>query len=301
MTGSPSPPVLLVVFNRPHVTAAALERLRDVAPPVLFVAADGPRAGVADDQRLCEQTRALVDGIDWPCEVVRLEHDANLGLQRSMVTALDWFFDSVEDGVVLEDDCLCDPSFFRLAGHVLASHADDPTVAYLTAVNLAPKRHFGEASYFFASGGHIWGWATWRRAWQAHDPSLSHWRHQRDAVLALDSPLAAPLVRKADEQVGGGKATWARAWHVSVLASGARVAVPSVNLVRNVGLGPGATHTTSPRHALARLPVGELGGDLRPPTTDQPSRAYDELLARYHTPTLRRRVRRRLRSVVPRR
>jgi len=301
MPDPPSPAVLLTVFNRPQVTALAIERLREVAPPVVFVAADGPRPEVGDDQRRCEHTRALVDGIDWPCELVRLEHDTNLGLQRAMVTALDWFFNSVEAGVVLEDDCLCDPSFFRLARYVLDAYADDPTVAYLTAVNLAPKRQFTDASYFFASGGHIWGWATWRRAWQAHDPSLSHWSDQRDAVLALRTPLAAPIVRKADEQVGGGKATWARAWHASVLASGARVAVPSVNLVRNVGLGPGATHTTSPRHALARLSVGEVRGDLRPPTTVEPSRAYDELLARYHTPTLRRRLRRRLRSVVPRR
>lgn len=301
MPDLPPPAVLLAVFNRPQVTALALERLRVVAPPLLFVAADGPRPGVDGDQRLCEQTRAQLDGIDWPCEVVRLEHDTNLGLQRAMVTALDWFFASVEAGVVLEDDCLCDPSFFRLAGLVLGRHADDPGVAYLTAVNLAPQRRFGEASYFFASGGHIWGWASWRRAWQAHDPALSQWRHQRSDVLALDSPLATALARKADEQVGGGKATWARAWHVSVLASGSRVAVPAVNLVRNVGLGPGATHTTSSRHALGRLPVGTLVGDLRPPTTTEPSPTYDELLARYHTPTLRRRLRRRLRSAMRRR
>ena len=293
------PPVLLVVFNRPEVTALALDALRRIAPPVLFVAADGPRPGHPTDEANCAEVRALLGTIDWPCQVRRLERDVNLGLDDAMVGAIDWFFDAVDRGVVLEDDCLCHPDFFRLAGEVLDRYVDDPTVAYLTATNLAPDRSFGDGSWFFASGGNVWGWATWRRAWVGHRAVMEHWASHRERVLALDHPVARPLARKADEAAARGRWSWVRARHTAVLVAQARVAVPATNLVQNIGFGPDATNTRSARHSLAGIPVAGLGVHLVPPSDDAPSRDYDLLLRRHHTRSLRHRVRRRVDRLVP--
>lgn len=291
------PPVLLVVFNRPEVTAKALTALREVAPPVLFIAADGPRVGVSTDEANCAEVRQITREIDWPCEVVRLEHETNLGLHASMWAAIDWFFDSVDRGVILEDDCVCHPDFFRLARHVLDEYADDSSVAYLTAVNMAPKRTYGDGSYFFASGGHIWGWASWRRAWRGHRAVLEDWPLHRPRVVEIDNPLTRPLVIKGDDAYGGKKCTWARFWHLAVLASEASVIVPSENLVVNVGFGPDATHTVSSRHTLFGLQTTGLDAPFREPSVRTPSRAYDRRLLRYHSGPLKRRVRRRLQYI----
>lgn len=291
MLDTTPPPVLLVVFNRPDVTARALAALRSIEPPTMFVAADGPRAGHPGDAANCAKVRDLIGTIDWPCEVHRLEHDENLGLQVAMVTAVDWFFANVDRGVVLEDDCLCHPDFFALAEVVLDRHADDPSVAFVTATNLAPDRSFGDGSWFYASGGNVWGWATWRRAWSGHRTVIERWGAVRDDVARRPSPVARSLVRKADEAAARGVWSWARAWHTAVLASGARVVVPARNLVRNVGFGPDATNTRSSRHRLSGLPVDGLGPVLVPPLGEDPSREYDLLLGRYHTRSIGHRLR----------
>jgi len=283
--------VLLVVFNRPDVTARALDALRRIEPPLVFVSVDGPRVSHPSDAANCAQVRELIGTIDWPCEVHRLEHDENLGLQVAMVTAIDWFFTTVDRGVILEEDCLCHPDFFAMAALVLDRHAADPSVAFVTATNLAPDRQFGDGSWFYASGGNVWGWATWRRAWSGHRTVIDRWSAVRDDIACRPSPVARPLARKADEAAAEGVWSWARIWHTAVLASGARVVVPARNLVRNVGFGPDATNTRSSRHRLSGLPVEGLGPVLVPPVDEDPSREYDLLLRRYHTRSLVHRFR----------
>src|SRR5688500_9438765 len=106
-------PVLLLIFNRPDLTSRVVERLRQVSPRRLFIAADGPRPDRDGDMELCEAARALVDdAIDWPCEVYRLYRRANLGCKAAVTEAIDWFFETVDEGIILEDDCLPDITFF---------------------------------------------------------------------------------------------------------------------------------------------------------------------------------------------
>lgn len=291
------PPVLLVVFNRPDVTRAMVDALRQVGPRQMFVAADGPRPDHPEDVELCARTRRVLDHIDWPCEVEVLAHEHNLGLQASMVSAIDWFLSKVDEGVILEDDCLVHPDFFTFAAAMLERYRHTPEVMAVTSVNIEAAVDHGPASYFFASGGHIWGWATWRRAWEGFDPALSLWPQVQDSFGPGTPPLHRALGSKFASAHAGTKRTWARAWHFTVARQQGLVVVPAVNMVHNIGLAKGATHTTSTRHRLAHLRAHELPLPLIHPDDRVPDVRYDAALARYHRWGFGRRVRERFRRL----
>jgi hypothetical protein len=298
----PPPPVLLVVFNRPDVTKAMIDSLRVVRPRQLFVAADGPRPGHADDPDLCAQTRRVLDEVDWPCELEVLAHHRNLGLQTSMVTAIDWFWSNVDEGVILEDDCLVHPDYFAFASVMLERYRHVPEVMAVTSVNIDEHGDHGPGSYFFASGGHIWGWASWRRAWEGFDATLADWPQVQDSFGPGTPPLHRALGSKFASAHAGAKRTWARAWHFTVARQQGLVVVPSVNMVHNIGLAKGATHTTSGRHRLAHLRARGLPQPLVHPDSLMPDVRYDAALARYHRWGFGRRLRenfRRLKVTLP--
>ena len=277
-----APPILLVVFNRPEGTRRMIDALRKVAPPRLFVAADGPRPDRPEDVERCRATRAVIDEVDWPCEVRRLEHDGNLGLSRAMVAAIDWFFEQVDAGVILEDDCLVHHDFLRFAGEVLDHHRDTEEVSYVTAVNLRPHQDPVLDTYAFASCGHVWGWATWARTWRTFDPFLSAWPEHAERFGRGASPLHRNLGRKFASAHSGGRHSWARALHFHVARHDGLVVVPPVNLVRNIGIGPDASNTRSSRHPLARLPVGHLEFPIRHPDALVADPDYDAAMAIFH-------------------
>src|SRR3990172_7673250 len=134
-----APPVLIVLFDRPDVTRRLLGALRSAQPQQLFVAADGPRAGHPTDVERCRETRDVIGEVDWPCTVHTLFHETNLGLKSAMISGIDWFFEHVESGIILEDDCLPAPDFFMFAGELLDRFALVPQVMHVSGLNMAPE------------------------------------------------------------------------------------------------------------------------------------------------------------------
>lgn len=287
------PPTLLVVFNRPGVAARTLSALAASAPAVLYVAADGPRAGHATDAARCAEVRALVQhGISWPCEVRTQFHDTNLGLQRAMVTALDWFFEHETAGVILEDDCVPGPDFLPFAGAMLARWADDPRIMHVsgaTAASSAQRRRGAHVSYHFARGGTVWGWATWRRAWRTFDRSLADWPKLSASFNADPSPLQRALAAKFASAHAGRKWTWPRAWYWSIARQHGLTIVPVANLVQNIGDDVDATHRHGARHPLRR-PAETLAWPLVHPERVEVDPDTERWLAHYHHGSWRRRL-----------
>ena len=162
-------PVVLIVFRRPDVTRRNLEVLRQVRPEQLFVVADGPRPGRPDEAAQCAAVRDLIDEIDWPCKVERKLAERNLGLEANVELGLDWVFSQVDRAIVLEDDCIPDPSFFQYADELLVRYADDTRIWQIGGdTHLVPKEMFGGHSYGFSTWASVWGWATWVDRWQDH-------------------------------------------------------------------------------------------------------------------------------------
>jgi hypothetical protein len=244
-------PVALMLFARPDTTARLLELVRAARPPLVLAVADGPRKGVPGEAGLCAETRRLVAEADWGCEVRTDFADENLGLRRRLESGLDWVFAQVEEAIVLEDDCIPDPTFFRFCDELLERFRHEPRVLSIAGGCFHPGSAHGP-SYRFSRYQHIWGWATWRRAWRHYDPLVARWPELRaggwlEDVLA--DPLAVQYWTWAFEQAHRPESpAWDWAWQHAAWLAGGLCVVPTRNLVANVGFRADATNTRPERH-----------------------------------------------------
>ena len=243
-----SVPILLLVYNRPDATRRALESMRAVMPTRLFIAADGPRPGVSGEAERCDEVRRVVERVDWDCEIGKLYRDKNLGCGLAVSGAIDWFFKNVTEGIILEDDCIPSPSFFRYCRDLLDYYRNETRVMHISGNSHQYGRRRGTASYYISRYANMWGWATWRRAWASYDFGL------RPAWELQD--------------------TWDTQWQLSIEKAHGVAIVPNVNLVRNIGFGAGATHTKG-RERPASLEAENMGFPLKHPASLTPHRAAD--------------------------
>jgi hypothetical protein len=243
-----STPVAFLVFNRPHTTARVWSAIREARPATLLVVADGPRAGRDGEAARCTEVRAICDNVDWPCQVLRNYADSNLGCRQRVSSGLDWVFETVEEAIILEDDCLPHPTFFTYCQELLERYRDDERVMLISGDNFQPGPPRTPYSYYFSRYPHIWGWASWRRAWRHYDVNMSLWPTIRDAELLTDlfddarsvEYWEAILPRVANREID----TWDYQVTFALRCQYGLSVLPRVNLVTNIGFGPEATHTT---------------------------------------------------------
>ena len=256
-------PVAYIVFNRPQHTEKTFAVLREQRPSQLFIIADGPRAGHPTDEQHCAAVRGIVTNVDWPCEVHRKFADSNLGLKKNVSQGLDWVFGQVERAIVLEDDCLPHPDFFRFCETLLDRYAYEERVSVITGQNLQFGRQRGHGAYYFSKYPHCWGWATWRRAWQYYQgdlPFWPEWSQSDDWRKKTPDIVERRYWCKIFEHVRAEQIdSWAYPWMGSVWYYGGLTATPNVNLVSNIGFGPESTHTGSVDSPLACMPAEAVG------------------------------------------
>ncbi len=287
MTPPPAPlatPLVLMVYNRPRHTAEVLEVLAATAPRRLFVIADGPRPGDPEDAARCTAVRDLVGRVRWPGEVTWDVAPENLGSRRRTQSGLARVFAEVERAIIVEDDCVLDPSFFPFAEELLERYADDPRVAVISALAGDDAAGCGTASYRFSRYPFIWGWATWRRTWTWYEPDLASWPAARETSWLrelLADPLLVAYWRAQFDRVLGGYDTWDYQLTYSAWRHDALSIHPRVNLVKNIGFGPDATHTF-----VRETPLGDTTGSLSWPIVHPEAvsadRAYDGALDTTH-------------------
>lgn len=257
-----TPPVLLTVWRRPESARRVVDALRVARPARLFIASDGP-GDEHDEALVLETRREVLAGVDWNCEIETLHRERNLGCRLAMAGAIDWFFDRVPEGIILEDDCLPHPDFFPYCAELLARYRDDYRVMHIGGDNSTGLDWEGEESYRFVRWPQVWGWATWRRAWRHYDRDLTAWavatrgwRARRVIPDAIDRETWMPILRKLRET--GEPDTWDYQWVATNLRLGGVSIVPRSNLITNTGFGAGATHTHDPGHARAHRPTQPL-------------------------------------------
>lgn len=239
--------VLFLVFNRPDTTRRVFESIRRAKPPRLYVAADGPRPGREGESLRCEETRRIATAVDWPCEVRTLFRDTNLGCKRAVSSAISWFFQHEEQGIILEDDCLPHEDFFPFCETLLDRYVADERVWAITGDNFQNGVRRGESSYYFSRYNHVWGWASWRRAWQKADMDIRFWPSWKRSLSwreTIPDPVERRYWEKIFDRVYQNEIdTWDYPWTASVWYHGGLTATPNVNLVSNIGFGAEATHT----------------------------------------------------------
>ena len=276
-------PVLFLVFNRPEHTCASLERIRTASPPRLYVHCDAARPQIAGEAEKVESVRAIIqEKIDWPCEIKTLYRTENQGLREGVSGAIDWFFEQESYGIVLEDDCVPDPSFFPFCAELLERYKDDEQIMHIGCSNLVEAHTEGlDSSYIFSRFSFVWGWAGWRRAWKKMSLSLEGldaYRQSGHICQLIDNPWAQEyMMDKFQVTSRRENNSWAYAWFYSILKNNGLCIVPSVNLIQNTGVGEaGATNTTK-QNTLARRPARQMNFPLRHPGSRKPHPELERL------------------------
>lgn len=242
-------PVLFLIFNRPDTTRQVFDAIKKARPGKLYIAADGPRGNVPEDAERCRLARRVTDQIDWNCEVQTLFRDVNLGCKRAVSSAIDWFFSRVEEGIVLEDDCMPDPTFFPFCDELLARHRSDTRVMQICGSNFLQGWKRTDHSYYFSLYGPVWGWASWSRAWQYYDVDMKLWPGIENSGVFRDFCLddeEANFRRDLYERLYAGEInTWDYQWGFAKMINSGLSITPNVNLITNIGGGADATHTST--------------------------------------------------------
>jgi hypothetical protein len=262
-------PVAFIIFNRPDKTERVFAEIARARPPKLLVVADGPRPDRPGEHEACLAARSVIGRIDWPCEVLTNFAESNLGCKRRVSSGIDWVFDQVEEAIILEDDCLPHPSFFRFCEELLERYRDDERIMTINGHSFLPEGKKLPYSYYFSAYVHIWGWASWRRAWQYYDVEMKVWPLLRGARWLWDlvrHKTVAEYWQKAFDDVADGRIdTWDYQWMFNCWAQNGLAIAPAVNLVSNIGFGGASTHTHTKDYAFAESPLFEVKFPLRHP------------------------------------
>ena len=231
-------PILLLIYNRPKYTRQVFEAIRSVRPQKLFISADGPKDRA--DLKLCKESRDVVSSIDWPCEVLSLYRNSNLGCKQGMISGIDWFFENVEQGIILEDDCLPNKSFFTYCEILLDRYEHNQDIMMISGSNPATSIDL-ETDYFFSYFFHVWGWATWKRAWSKYDENMSDWPKLKKGKF-LDKRFPYNMENKIfteqvfDQMYKEGYSTWDVQWAYTCMINEGCAILPTHNLISNIGL-----------------------------------------------------------------
>ena len=240
-------PVAFIIFKRPDTTEKVFEQIRQAKPPKLLVIADGPHADRLDEAEKCAATRAIIDRVDWDCEVLTNYSDVNLGCKRRVSNGLDWVFERVEEAIILEDDCLPHPTFFRFCEVLLEKYRDDERIMSIGGTNLLTEWKSDTQSYFFSNYFHCWGWATWKRVWQHYDVEMKLWFHpeirERVRNVIADDEQYFNRKKYLDNTYYGNVDSWAYQFFFMCLIRAGISIRPSINLVSNIGFTKDSTHT----------------------------------------------------------
>ncbi|MGQ4647513.1 glycosyltransferase family 2 protein [Lyngbya aestuarii] len=261
-------PVAFLIFNRPDTTEKVFELIRQAQPTKLLVVADGPRTHLPGEVEKCAATRKIIDRVDWDCEVLTNFSEKNLGCKRRVSTGLDWVFSEVEEAIILEDDCLPAPSFFSFCEALLEKYRHDDRIMMIGGSNFQSGQSRTSYSYFFSKHMFIWGWATWRRAWQYYDVEMKTWPEYKELDL-IDSYCEDFLdkkywVNRFDCTFDGSINSWDYQWIYACWCQNGLSIVPNSNLISNIGFGVDATHTFD-TNSLAGLPLTNISDIKHPP------------------------------------
>lgn len=252
-------PVAFLIFNRPELTKQVFAAIRKAKPKKLLIVADGPR--FLEEIEKCQKAREIITKVDWDCEVLTNFSETNLGCKKRVSSGLDWVFSEVEEAIILEDDCLPAPSFFDFCQTLLEHYRHDERVMHISGDNFQNSQNRNNYSYYLSKYIHVWGWASWRRAWNYYDVDMKMWSEFKKIGM-INS-----ICESIDEQTywnnifenvfNGAINTWDYQWLYACWSQSGLSIIPSLNLVSNIGFGPDATHTTS-ESSLSRLSVTDI-------------------------------------------
>ena len=262
-------PILLIVWRRPHTLRQVIDALRPVAPSLLYVACDGPNPERQGEATKVAATRQVIEEeIDWTCQINKFYSDVNNGCRLGVTRAINWFFEHVEEGIILEDDCVPHTDFFSYCASLLERYRWDSRVWGICGSNFQLGNRRGNASYYFSIHGDSWGWATWRRCWIHYRNDTEQWdRVCQQGVLKniFSNPHEVDYWSHTLDTLfrQGLPDTWDYQWWLTSWCNHGLHAWPNTCLVSNVGFDRDATHTFG-LNSFLNAKLQELGPITHP-------------------------------------
>ena len=266
-------PVVILLYNRPSHVKHIIDSLSTIKPNKIYLVADGPSS--SKDQELCQEARRAAENIAWKCHVVKIYSDEHFGLRKRVVTGLNEVFSKEPMAIILEDDCIPDPSFFKYCDTLLKEYKNNKDILSIAGFNNNPTKKRGN-SYHFSKYVESWGWATWSRAWQLYDDTMIDWPNLRrtDWLRKYTGSFWESIYWKYifDLTYQGKYDSWAYRWMYSAFLYKSLTAVPSDNLITNIGFGPEATHT---KHKSNHPSSSQMNFPVRHPKLVRVNKAED--------------------------
>lgn len=237
-------PVLFLVFNRLGTVKRTFQEIRKAKPQRLFVSADGPRN--PEEKKKTDTVREyILQNIDWKCKVKTLFHEKNLGCKMAVSSGIDWYFENVKQGIILEDDCLPSQSFFRYCQELLEKYKDDKRIMQISGTNVEGVSNISD-DYFFTINFNVWGWATWRRAWKYYDVKIKAWPKFREEGwmrnFSKNKFYEIDNIRGMNRLYDGKLDTWDYQWWFACATNNGLCIIPKYNQITNLGFVTGGTH-----------------------------------------------------------
>lgn len=262
-------PILFIIFNRPDTTQEVFNAIRAIKPKKLYVTADGARKGNQNDLINCPKTREIIN-IDWDCDLKTLYRDENLGCRNAVSDAITWFFNQEEKGIILEDDCLPDLSFFPFCEELLEKYKDNEQIMLISGDNFQNSKKQGDSSYYFSRYNHIWGWASWRKVWEHYDVDMKTFPENKEKGFLNDifsnKKARNYWLTRFEKAHRGEINTWDYQWTYSIFSRNGISILPNENLISNIGFGNQSTHTAKMNNKMANLPLGSITFPLTHPS-----------------------------------
>ncbi len=261
--------ILFIIFNRPDLTRKVFNEIRKAKPKKLFISSDGHRDNIPGEAEKCLAARNIINNIDWQCEVKTLFHKTNLGCREAPYSAIKWFFDNVEMGIILEDDCLPNQSFFWFCQELLATYRYDTRIMMISGNNFFIGNREDKGSYFFSKFPLTWGWATWKRAWQYYDINLHtfpEFEKQKLIRNIFNEEATQNYWLERFHYVYTGQFTtcWDYQWSYTIFCQNGLCIIPDVNLVVNIGFREDGTHTKTEYPFLTKIKQKEMHEIIHP-------------------------------------
>ena len=257
-------PILYIIFNRLDTVKQTFPKIKEQKPKQLFIAADGPRVDRVGEFNKCKEVREWVlNQIDWECDLHTLFRDENLGCGKGPAEAITWFFDNVEQGIILEDDCLPVKSFFTFCEELLDYYKTDKRIMQISGTNRLNHCSNDNKSYFFTNYPSEWGWATWKRSWNLYDFSIKQWDNNSSKQIIRDvfyDEYKYNCISKIlDQTINNNEVTW---WDyqwgfIKNINSGLTV-TPCINLISNIGFSVDASHTFDKNSPFYNIPSEDI-------------------------------------------
>jgi hypothetical protein len=259
-------PVTLILFNRSDTLRLVINALRLVQPKVIFAIADGPREGNIDDIESCIKAREVLNEIDWDCNISKRFLDCNLGVGRNPAEGIDWVFDRIGETIILEDDCIPNPDFFKFCDKLLDRYRNNPRVMMISGNNHTLGQYTIDNSYAFTYHTQTHGWATWKDSWQHYDYRVQKWPKFRSYqwLYNITGSIISSIfwMKIFDKAYAKESPYWDFQWTLCCWINSGVNIVPAVNLVSNAGYGAHATNTKDKSNPFSNLKTESMSFPL---------------------------------------